>query len=396
MPDDSDAPLTRSERRVARERRRRLRYRVFVGALTVVTVVLVGLVTTDTLRLPGGPSPRLADASVDAGEAVVGDAPDVEDATRPLSVEDPLRLWVGGDSLAGALGPALGEYASGSGVVRTWYDSHTSSGLVDQTIIDWPEEASQQMTEVNPEAVVFIMGANDHSVVDDAGDWRDDYAARTGEMMDILTGSEGRPVYWIGSPAIGDDEMSSRVAQVNEVFVEQAGERPTVAYVNAYDLFSPNGVYSQAFENREGEVVTMRDGDGVHFTGEGARYLAGFVWDLLDAAFEISTYAVPGETQPVEESGTPSRFENPGSGATTSTGSTGSSATQSAPVATSPPVTEPAPVATSPPAPTEPVVEPTSPPVESTQPTSPPGGGGGGESGSGGTGGGGSAQGGGP
>jgi len=340
--------------------------------LATILVAAALLVVTDTLRLPGQAAPRFADASSsDASDSfLVDDTADVSDAPRALSPEDPLRLWVGGDSLAGALGPALGELGSGSGVVRTWYDSHTSSGLVDKTIVDWETEATDQMVEVNPEAVAFIMGTNDFNFVTDDGSWRTEYAQETGRMMDILSGDGERPVYWIGAPILGDQDNSERVAEVNEVFVEEAERRPDVAYIDAFELFSLDGSYSSQLTNQDGEVVTMRDGDGVHFTAEGAQYLARVVFDVLDEAFDIDSQAVPDATQPVEVSGTSPRYANPGSGATSSTSGGVSSATTSPP-ATAPPTTS-APVVTEPSTTAPPVTEPPSTAPTTTAPVTPP------------------------
>ena len=55
----------------------------------------------------------------------------------------PLRLWIGGDSLAGALGPALGELAGATGVVDDHVDYKVSSGL-DHGVRDWPEHAAER------------------------------------------------------------------------------------------------------------------------------------------------------------------------------------------------------------------------------------------------------------
>ncbi len=366
MPSHSDASV--ATRRQVRHHRRRRRRAIVGGLVAALLAIAALLVTTDTVRLPGQAAPRFADASSSGAseEFVVGDTPEIADAPRALSPDDPLRLWVGGDSLAGALGPAIGTLGSDSGVVRTWYDSHTSSGLVDKGIVDWETEAAEQMLEVNPEAVVFVMGTNDFNFVTDDGSWRADYARTTGVIMNVLSGDGARPVYWIGAPVLGEDDMSERVTEVNSVFVEEAERRPDVAYIDAFDLFSVNGAFAGDFENRDGEVVTMRDLDGVHFTGEGARFLAQAVFDLLNEAFDIDSQAVPGATQPVETSGTPPRYENPGSGATT-TAPSGSSTPVTSPPVTAPPVT--APPTTFAPVPTEP---PTTSPATTSPPTTAP------------------------
>ena len=51
---------------------------------------------------------------------------------------EPLKLWVGGDSLAGSLGPALGTLAGATGVVQPYFHSRVSSGLSNPSFVDWP------------------------------------------------------------------------------------------------------------------------------------------------------------------------------------------------------------------------------------------------------------------
>ena len=91
---------------------------------------------------------------------------------RALSSDDPLRLWVGGDSLAGSLGPALGELTGSTGVVQPYFDSRVSSGLANPGFFDWPDHATTEMTRLDPDVVVFIIGTNDYTDV--SGDWKGD------------------------------------------------------------------------------------------------------------------------------------------------------------------------------------------------------------------------------
>ena len=71
-------------------------------------------------------------------------------------------MWVGGDSLAGSLGPSLGTIAGATGVVQPYFDSRVSSGLTNPTFFDWPSHAEKEMARLNPEIAVFIIGANDY------------------------------------------------------------------------------------------------------------------------------------------------------------------------------------------------------------------------------------------
>ncbi len=81
-----------------------------------------------------------------------------------MSVDQPLRLWIAGDSLAGSVGPALGQMTADTGVVAPEYDSRVSSGLLSPNFFDWPDHAKQQLDVIDPEVVVFLVGTNDANV----------------------------------------------------------------------------------------------------------------------------------------------------------------------------------------------------------------------------------------
>ena len=104
----------------------------------------------------------------------------------PLSHTSPLRLWIGGDSLAGSFGPALGQTAGATGVVDATIDYKVSSGLADRGIRDWYEHAQEKMASEDPDAVVFIIGTNDASIAntydsnhDGVADWEATTARRS-------------------------------------------------------------------------------------------------------------------------------------------------------------------------------------------------------------------------
>src|SRR4249919_3709063 len=109
MADPATAPGDTPDRRDRRRDAQRRRGRRIAGIVGTVLVVIAGLVVAlDLVRLGGGDTPSLAgtihaprrDTASDAVTTTTGAR-----QCRPLTTTDPLRLWVGGDSLAGSLGP---------------------------------------------------------------------------------------------------------------------------------------------------------------------------------------------------------------------------------------------------------------------------------------------------
>lgn len=371
---DDVPPETRSERLKARRRRYR-----WAGVLCAALVV-GGAVTVAAFTM--------AD---DAGSGVTGDGEDRTTRTarpfasdelpeldafvattppRALSNDDPLRVWVAGDSLAGALGPALGEIDGATGVVDTKVDYKISSGLAAR-VRDWPEYAAGALPAANPEVVVFMVGANDVTIVnssdgdeDGVPDWEPDYRADVAEMMDLLLENE-RVVLWIGSPTMRNSDRDEGAVEVNRVMREEADKRaPDVVYVDAYRLFEgPDGGYSETIETANGDTIRARIDDGVHLTGDGANHLASAVFALLDARYDILAQADP--ENPLDYSIRNGGSSSSGSSSGSGRGGSNSGSRSSAPTI-APEVTEPAPTTITPAPPTTAATAPT------TAPTVPP------------------------
>jgi hypothetical protein len=306
MADESQPTTDRRTRDLARRTSRRRRMNALGTVLTLAIVALVALIATDTLRI-GASGPTLTRGTALAPATAPSDAGPVvanlkkQKPPRPLSHAAPLRLWVGGDSLAGDLGYQLGPLVSKVGIVRAHIDYKVSSGLASDNIRDWPEEFTREQPEYQPEAAIFMVGANDAPVVgsalDSNGDpvWETKYRKNVDEMMDLLVGGAAqRTVFWIGSPILGESHNHG-VEDVDRVMREEAAKRPTVVYIDAYSLFSVNAEYSRSFPDAEGKTVAMRTGDGVHLTPAGGLFLAQHVYKLLDARWNLTGQADPAE-----------------------------------------------------------------------------------------------------
>ncbi len=299
MPDERLLP-TRSQR-LWKQRKRQRQVAVSAGTLSLAIVISL-VVTAESDDRNSGPNAPFTFVTQESPAAphsspVLGDLAsklaELRDA-RPLSHEDPLRLWVGGDSLAGGIGPAIGQYAEDSGVVRALVDFKVSSGLA-SSVRDWPEYAADLIEESDPEATIFMIGANDANIVTQRrGDWEPDYRAKVQEMMDLLSGDADRTVFWIGAPPMRLAERERGVLEVNRVFLEEALTRPNVIYVDAYAILEgPEGGYSSAIEIPGDGRVYVRSGDGVHLSSAGADWLGYNIWRLVDRRWGVGNFAEP-------------------------------------------------------------------------------------------------------
>jgi hypothetical protein len=371
MPDTT--PGTRRDRRAARDRRRNRRTGWVVSGVVLLLVVIgAAMVATGVVSF-GGEDQKQAAGSVRVAPDTTAGSDGATTTTvsrcRALDSTDPLRLWVGGDSLAGSLGPALGTITGATGVVQPYFDSRVSSGLSNPGFFDWPAQATKEMARLKPEVVVFIIGTNDYSTPSGDDGWKADYAKRVEAMLTIFD-AEGRTVYWVGAPHLKDDKMDEGASAVNAVAQDVVAKHKDAVYVDAHKLFSDSdGKYAQNLPDETGKVVTMRAGDGVHLTVDGGDHLANAVFKQLDAQCRITAQKVEGQVkQTIQTEG--STQVAPGSGSNGGTVQTTppyvAPATTAAPV-TSPPTTT-APATT---APTEPPTTTTVAPTTTTTPSSP-------------------------
>lgn len=368
-PHEDEAVGRRAQLLARRRRHARLGIVATVSALVAATTAL-GVYVYSSASSPA----KAASASANDPSTLRPGLPDVAAetvATRPLDHTHPLRLWVGGDSLAGLLGPALGDLVGATGVVTTRVDYKVSSGLWGNDVRNWQDRATAQMQDDNPEAIVFMIGANDTGVVnkvdanhDGVPDWQVDYRAKLSRMMDTFVGDAHRTVFWLGSPTLGTNENKA-AQELDDVMRDEVSKHPGVIYVDTYRLFEgPHGGYSKQIVDENGKEITARIGDGVHFTDEGANYLARQVFGLLDKRFRLSAQADTAdpigwnfasgdaEVVPGQNSQPRSRYGS-GSGSSTthrtySGGSSGGSGTTSYSPPTSPKTTPATSPATSP------------------------------------------------
>ena len=276
-----------------------------VGVVVLFALVAAAVGTATALRNDDGSAPtssKLAPGTTVDPTTPPDRSSSVLTPPRRISHSDPLRLWIGGDSLAGSFGPALGQIAGATGVVDATVDYKVSSGLADNGVRDWYEHAEEAMASDEPDAVVFIIGTNDTSIISQGSNtngepaWQVDYREKIDRMMETFVGgARHRTVFWLGPPTLGDDTLDLGARELGPIMRQEAAKfAPDVKYVDTYRLFSdPEGHYSESLPDAEGNLVQMRISDGVHFTVAGAQYLANAVWKLLDKRWDISAQAHP-------------------------------------------------------------------------------------------------------
>lgn len=235
--------------------------------------------------------------------------PPQEVGLRTPTKEEPLRLWVGGDSMSKILGEAIVRQAEESGYFDPEQDSQLSSGLVRPDFFDWPGKFDDLANEDEPnEVFIVIFGANDDQGIKtqdgkvyqpegaDWPGWEREYRRRVAGTMDVLK-ADRRLVVWVGQPVMRDDDLAEAMERLNAIYRAEAEKRPWVRYFDMWDLFqNEDGDYDSRIRDDDGEVKEMRHPDGVHLVREGGEFAARRILDLIEREAKLE------EAPPVDAS----------------------------------------------------------------------------------------------
>ncbi|PHX59611.1 MAG: hypothetical protein CK520_03650, partial [Actinobacteria bacterium] len=299
--------LSRAERRSNSQKKTQ---RKIIFVTSGFLVVGLGIITAGLLSTENSSSSKKVKLVPTAATTITAVVAKTE-CRQPLTPTSPLRLWIGGDSLAGSLGPALGQQTADTGIVQPTYDSRVSSGLGNSGFFNWPKHAGTEMARVNPEVVVFIIGTNDYSLVratptDASGSpiWKAQYAEKVEELIKIFenAGSPTKPrkIYWVSGPTIKERRIDTGVVEVNTVAKEVAAKHPHVTFIDTYALFSSStGGYADTVNIENGKSTRVRTGDGVHFTPNGGDFLGRAVYSEIDQLCRVNAQAVAGQPKTV-------------------------------------------------------------------------------------------------
>jgi hypothetical protein len=230
----------------------------------------------------------------------------VRPTLRPPTAGAPLRVYIGGDSIIRDAGDAFLNIASDSPLFETTLHYENATGLTRPDFYDWPSALRDDMDAHRPEVAFLLFGGNDsQGILGPNGEafegpsdprWREEYARRVAGVMDILR-ADDRIVYWVALPPMRDDGFDGRAAVMNEIFRKAAEDRPWVTYLDLHPIFGDEeGRYVERKADADGELVDLRQEDGVHLSQPGATRLARVMLDLIDEEIQAGRAETTGTT----------------------------------------------------------------------------------------------------
>jgi uncharacterized protein len=245
-----------------------------------------------------GPPPPVHPSPTPSG----GTSPPPGGGLSPLrspTPQDPFRILVVGDSFAADLGLGLGRTLDQSRYSIA-IDGRPSTGLTRPDYFDWGAQFPTDLARYRPELVVVMIGGNDFqnlfldgrfiSYFRSAEAWQYLYALRVDRVMNEAVAAGAR-VVWVGLPVVGSSKgLSQAVRRFDGIFEQEAVSRPSVMYVDDWQLFTnASGQYSAYIRTPNGDIQLMRSPDKVHLTLTGNEYLARHVVSILRRQWGLKT-----------------------------------------------------------------------------------------------------------
>lgn len=229
----------------------------------------------------------------------------------PATPEAPLRMWIGGDSIARAFGQAMETVAASTGVLSPTLDFRPASGLSRPDFFNWPEHLVRDVVPTDPQIMVLQFGANDaqgftvdgRSLTRFTDEWLAEYRRRVAATMDLLRSpTNQRLVVWVAAPIMGPDSKVAGMEKLNAIYWDEARTRPWVTYVDTWPfLTDANLQYVDEAPNANGRIVDLRDTDQVHFSRAGGTRVAWVVLDRIAQHVDLRAGAItppPGDAPP--------------------------------------------------------------------------------------------------
>lgn len=208
----------------------------------------------------------------------------------------PLRIYLGGDSVADQVGEGIVGLAASTRVITVDADARISTGLTRPDYFDWTGRLRQVLARRTPPQVVIVMfGANDvQPIMTPSGPasvgttrWLTEYRRRVDATMTLLARS-GTDVYWVGQPLMRSSYFNARIGELDQIYATEAARHPGIRFVDVRPVLADtHGNYAAYLPDSDGEAVQVRAADGVHLTVAGARLLGGYVLRLVRQRWSI-------------------------------------------------------------------------------------------------------------
>jgi len=226
---------------------------------------------------------------------------------RAPTPDNPLKLWIGGDSISYEPGVAVQNIAAKTKLFTVVTDARPSTGLTRPDYFNWPQHLDRDVVPldgggIDPDVVMIMFGGNDAQnipayapegnevAVLGSPEWQVQYRKRVADTMDLLRSpKDDRLVMWLGSPIMGPNSGVRHLDQLDYIFYTEAIKRPWVVYFDSWAYFTDaSGAYAKTLPAADGKPHAMRANDNIHFSSLGGDRLATAAYAKLGTFVDLS------------------------------------------------------------------------------------------------------------
>ena len=233
------------------------------------------------------------------------DEPLAQQSQDQISTALPARQYsvlVMGDNVAQWLAIGLQEALNDKPGVSILRRTREASGLVQTGFYDWEKTTRDLLSGADKiDLGVMMIGSNDKQNLREGNasldprtpQWTQMYSERIAAIARLFQDRK-IPLIWVGMPVMKNDQLSAHLLTLNQIFKQQA-EKYGAIYVDVWEAFvDDRNLFAFYGPDVNGQIVRLRNNDGIHFTKAGARKLAHFVEkDLLRLYDSASPLAEP-------------------------------------------------------------------------------------------------------
>ena len=251
----------------------------------------------DKEALPAAPPAIAARVGEGVPEALYASAASIH------SSENPLRVYVFGDSQVYSLGNGLARLAGRNSSLDVDYLPVQSSGFIRQDYFSWRQKLADTFSETPYDAGIVMMGMNDYQnfwtdsgavAVTDTPFWEAAYKEKCRAIIDVALMYLNK-LYWLGMPQVKNAAYAGHLAYIESVQRSLAEEYSPerLVYVSLKDAVPGRGKsYTDVLVTEAGKQVRVMSDDGTHFTVEGGQLAMLPVFNMLCRDFLFSELPV--------------------------------------------------------------------------------------------------------
>ena len=210
---------------------------------------------------------------------------------------DPLRVYLGGDSVAQSIARSFDATARATGLIAPTEEFRFATGLTRADYFDWPARLRLELAKQPPFDLVIVMfGANDvQPIMTPSGAaapgtsaWLREYRRRVDAVMALFDQARV-PLLWLGQPVMRSAAFDRLIRQMDGIFAQAAAAHPMVTYLDTRPLLADaHGHYAAYLPGSNGEPQLVRTPDGVHLTAAGADRVTAAIMRVIDERWQLS------------------------------------------------------------------------------------------------------------